>query len=69
MTCIIGSTFLLTLLDNNAASDQFYQAGGRFGKRHNDRVSGILLDLTHLQHYTCYIINSILSVRCVHEII
>lgn len=38
--CILGSTFLLIFPDNTAASDQFYQAGGRFGKRHNDRVSG-----------------------------
>lgn len=47
MTCILGSPFFLTLPDNSAASDQFYQAGGRFGKRHSDRLSGIRLNRFH----------------------
>ncbi|VVC29711.1 Hypothetical protein CINCED_3A008178 [Cinara cedri] len=37
--CILGSIFLMIIPDNTTASDKFFQTGGRFGKRHDDRLS------------------------------
>jgi len=37
---VLGSTFLLALPDDAAAADKFFQTGGRFGKRHDERISG-----------------------------
>lgn len=39
--CVLGLTLLITLPDDTTASDKFFQTGGRFGKRHDDRISGI----------------------------
>lgn len=39
--CVLGITFLLTIPDNTAATDKFFQTGGRFGKRHDERISGM----------------------------
>lgn len=58
--CIIGSTFLLAIPDNSVASDKFFQTGGRFGKRHEERISGT--KIINLYEYTIYL--SIMHVRC-----
>lgn len=38
--CVLGTTLLLTMPDNTTASDKFFQTGGRFGKRYDERISG-----------------------------
>ncbi|CAH1733201.1 uncharacterized protein LOC114130157 [Aphis gossypii] len=38
LICILGPTLLLIMPDNTTASDKFFQTGGRFGKRHDDRI-------------------------------
>lgn len=57
--CIIGSTFLIAIPDNSVASDKFFQTGGRFGKRHEERISGT--KIINLYDYTVYL--SIMSVQ------
>lgn len=58
--CILGSTFLLAILDDTTASDKFFQTGGRFGKRHNEHISGTksmyLLIIVIIITYDCTII-------------
>lgn len=38
--CVLGTSLLLTMPDKTTASDKFFQTGGRFGKRYDERISG-----------------------------
>lgn len=39
--CVLGWTILLIIPDHTVAADKFFQTGGRFGKRHEERIPGI----------------------------
>lgn len=38
--CVLGTSLLLTMPDKTTATDKFFQTGGRFGKRYDERISG-----------------------------
>lgn len=65
---VLGLTFLLILPDHTTATDKFFQTGGRFGKRHDERVSGtkifVYLKCFYLFIYICV---CVLSWTIFHE--
>lgn len=57
---VLCSTFLLTLPDNATAADKFFQSGGRYGKRHDERISG-------KYHEICIALFKIISIIIGHK--